>query len=405
MRYGRWSLLAVAACAAALTLPSVVHSQRKPFKVKVIVVLTAVDESLAASAVTDERALASPTQWRYLQPSVVAATQRFERAHGFRATHVFSHALLGFAAELTAEQISALEADPGVAYIEAEQTYTVNAQTLPWGINRVDADISSTLAGNGSGAVSGVNVYVVDTGVGTHRDINLVAHMNFTGDGRNTDCHGHGTHVAGTIAARDDTNDVVGVAPGAPVTGLKVLGCSGSGTTANIIKALDWITANGSKPGVVNMSLGGGVSTAMDSAVQRSAAAGFVYALAAGNSGANACNTSPARAGAGTNNGIITTAATSSTNREASWSNCGSCVDIWAPGVSILSTRLGGGTTTMSGTSMASPHVAGVAALFRSGNAGATPSAVEADLKAEALTFGTTSKDGRTIQIANARNY
>jgi subtilisin family serine protease len=405
MRYGRWSLLAVAACAAALTLPSVVHSQRKPFKVKVIVVLTAVDESLAASAVTDERALASPTQWRYLKPSVVAATQRFERAHGFRATHVFSHALRGFAAELTAEQISALEADPSVAYIEAEQTYTVNAQTLPWGINRVDADLSSTLAGNGSGTVSGVNVYVVDTGVGTHRDINLVAHMNFTGDGNNTDCHGHGTHVAGTIAARDDTNDVVGVAPGAPVTGLKVLGCSGSGTTANIIKALDWITANGSKPGVVNMSLGGGVSTAMDSAVQRSAAAGFVYALAAGNSGANACNSSPTRAGAGTNNGIITTAATSSTNREASWSNYGSCVDIWAPGVSILSTRLGGGTTTMSGTSMASPHVAGVAALFRSGNAGATPSAVEADLKAEALTFGTTSKDGRTIQIVNARNY
>jgi serine protease len=203
--------------------------------------------------------------------------------------------------------------------------------------------------------------------------------------------------VAGTVAARDNASDVVGVAPGAPLTGVKVLGCGGSGSNSGVIAGIDWVTANAVKPAVANMSLGGSVSQAVDDAVRRSAASGVFYALAAGNDGADACGHSPARAGAGTNNGIMTVAATDSADREASWSNYGSCVDIWAPGVSVLSTRKGGGTTTMSGTSMASPHGAGGGALYLSTNTGSSPAAVESALKSAAQATGTTSKDGRGI--------
>ncbi|MDP8943564.1 MAG: S8 family serine peptidase [Actinomycetota bacterium] len=271
------------------------------------------------------------------------------------------------------------------------------AQALPWGIDKIDADLSSTFAGNGAGAVSNVNAYVIDTGVDkTHADLTVVNHVNFAG-GPNKDCHGHGTHVAGTVAAEDNTSDVVGVAPGAPLTGVKVLGCGGSGTTSGVIKGVDWVTGNAKKPAVANMSLGGGVSQALDDAVVRSAGSGVFYALAAGNDGADACDSSPARAGAGTDNGIATTAATDSGDNETSWSNYGSCVDIWAPGASILSTKKGGGTTTMSGTSMASPHVGGGGALYLSSHTGDSPSVVEAALRSAATTTTNASKDGRTI--------
>jgi subtilisin family serine protease len=284
---------------------------------------------------------------------------------------------------------------------------SILAQTVPWGVGRIDADISSARAGNGSGVVTGVNVFIIDTGIATHPDLNRVRHVNFTGDGRNTDCNGHGTHVAGTVAARDNTSDVVGVAPGAPLTGVKVLGCNGSGTTSGVIKGVDWVTANASKPAVANVSLGGGFSQALNDAVLRSVRSGVFYAVAAGNSGAQACDGSPASAGAGTNNGIMTTAATDRTNNEASFSNFGRCVDIWAPGVSILSTRRGGGTTTFSGTSMASPHVAGTAALYLSkrANATATPAAVEAALSVDARETDTSSKDGRDINLIYAGDF
>ena len=149
------------------------------------------------------------------------------------------------------------------------------------------------------------------------------------------------------------------------------------------------------------MSLGGGASQAVDDAVRRSADRGVFYALAAGNDAANACTKSPARAGAGTNNGIMTVAATDKDNKEASWSNYGSCVDLWAPGVSILSTYKGGGTATMSGTSMASPHGAGGGALYRSSYTSATPSSVESALKSAAKTTGTNSKNGGAIKLEN----
>jgi len=272
---------------------------------------------------------------------------------------------------------------------------------LPWGIDKVDADISSTAAGDGTGTVTGVRAYVIDTGISrTHPDLRVVWHVNFTGlfGGGNTDCHGHGTHVSGTIGARDNDASVVGVAPGVALVGVKVLNCQGSGTTSGVIKGVDWVTAKAVKPAVANMSLGGTPSLALDNAVRASASSGIVYALAAGNSGADACGSSPARAGAGTDNGIITVAATDSSDTEASFSNYGDCVDIWAPGVGVLSTWPGGGTAVLSGTSMASPHTAGGAALYLSTNPGATPVDVESALNGAAEVTGTASKDGRAIR-------
>jgi subtilisin family serine protease len=207
------------------------------------------------------------------------------------------------------------------------------------------------------------------------------------------------------VAARDNTIDVVGAAPGAPITGVKVLGCGGSGSTSGVIKGVDWVTANAKKPAIANMSLGGGVSTSLDNAVTKSADSGVFYSIAAGNSGADACNYSPARAG--THNGVATVAATDINNQEASWSNYGSCVDIWAPGVSILSTKRGGGTTTMSGTSMAAPHVGGTGALLLSlsTSAGFSPAQVEGQLKTDSVSTGTSSKDGRAIKLVYAGTY
>ena len=327
-----------------------------------------------------------------------AVANEHAAAHAAAISFVYSHALRGYAATIPNARLAAVQADERVAYVEPDGEMSAVAQTLPWGIDKIDADVSSTRAGDGSGTVTNVNVYVIDTGVdATHPDLNVVGHVAFAG-GPNRDCHGHGTHVAGTIAARDDANDVVGVAPGAPITGVKVLGCNGSGSNSGVIAGIDWVTANAIKPAVANMSLGGGASQAIDDAVRRSAASGVFYALAAGNEGTNACTRSPARAGAGTTNGIMTVAATDSADREASFSNYGTCVDVWAPGVSVLSTRKGGGTTTMSGTSMASPHGAGGGALYLSTQAaGSSPSTVEGALKSAARTTGTTSKDGRSI--------
>ena len=324
-------------------------------------------------------------------------------AHGSAPDFVYQRALHGFAAVLSARSVAALRQDVRVRYVEEDQPVYAVAQTLPWGIDRIGADVSSTVAGNGSGAVTNVHVYVIDTGVDLkHADLNVVGHVNFAG-GRNADCNGHGTHVAGTVAARDNTRDVVGVAPGAPITGVKVLNCAGSGTTSGVIAGVDWVTANAVKPAVANMSLVGGASTALDDAVRESAASGVFYALAAGNSGGNACSYSPARAGTG--NGILTVAATASNDAEASFSNFGSCVDLWAPGVGILSTKLRNGTTTMSGTSMASPHGAGAGALYLSSHTGASAASVESALKAAAAATGTSSKDGRGISLVDVSTF
>jgi subtilisin family serine protease len=332
-----------------------------------------------------------------VSPSAVASLHA--QQYGAQVEFVYGHALAGYAAVIPAHRLAEVQADENVAYVEADGEMSAAAQILPWGIDKIDADISSTRAGDGSGAVTNVNAYIIDTGIDYgHADLNASSsrHVNFA-NGPNKDCHGHGTHVAGTVAARDNATDVAGVAPGVTLWGVKVLGCGGSGSNAGVIAGIDWVTANAVKPAVANMSLGGSFSQAVNDAVIRSANSGVFYALAAGNSGANACNSSPASAGAGTNNGIMTVAATDSADTEASWSNYGSCVDIWAPGVSILSTRKGGGTTTMSGTSMASPHGAGGGVLYLSGHPSASAASVEGALKAAATDTGRPSKDGRRI--------
>ncbi len=363
----------------------------------------------------DERAAANPDAWNYLDPRVAGAVQALERQLGFRAENVYSAALQGFSARLTAAQIQALERIPWVSSVEADGVATISNQILPWGIQRIGADISSTKAGDGTGTVNNVNVYIIDTGVErTHPDLNVVNHVNFTGGGQNNDCNGHGTHVAGTVAAKDNTIAVVGVAPGAPITGVKVIGtlnpllggsCGGSGFVSWVIKGVDWVTNNAVLPAIANMSLRAAANDTLDTAVRKSAQKGVFYSVAAGNDSGDACNVSPARAGAGTNNGIMTVAATDQADQEPSWSNFGSCVDIWAPGVNILSTYLNGGTTTLSGTSMSSPHAGGTAALYLSSHIGALPANVEAQLKADGVWTTTFSKDGRPIQIVYAGKY
>lgn len=398
--------LALALVALATVFPATVGWSQQPtatFPVIVVFDTNAPFQNFRGDYHADDRTHANPAAWGYLDRGVVGAVQALEASHGFRADHVYSAALRGFAARLTARQIDALEHDRMVAYVEADGTMTIIAQTLPWGIDRIDADLSSTQAGDGTGAVSNVNAYIIDTGIDTaHADLFVVKHVNFAG-GPNKDCHGHGTHVAGTVAAKDNTSNVVGVAPGAPLTGVKVLNCGGSGTTSGVIKGVDWVTANAVKPAIANMSLGGGATDSLDAAVKTSADSGVFYSIAAGNSGADACNYSPARAG--THHGVMTTAATDQSDQDPSWSNFGPCVDIWAPGVSILSTKKGGGTTTMSGTSMAAPHVGGTGALYLSSDTAASAATVESQLKTDAVTTGTTSNDGQPINLVYAGRY
>jgi subtilisin family serine protease len=330
----------------------------------------------------DERMQANPGAWGYLDHGVAGAVQALEARLGFHAEHVYSAALRGFSARLSAPQIASLQNNP------------------------IGADQSSTLAGDGMGAVANVRIYIIDSGVqATHPDLNVVPQGNFPLLRLllNVDCNGHGTHVAGIAAAIDNGEAVVGVAPGAPLTTVKVLDCAGVGGASRIIKGVDWVTANAQKPAVANLSLGGGIVQALDDAVLNSVASGIFYAIAAGNDNDDACNYSPARAG--TSDGAMTVAATDMSDQEPDFSNFGNCVDIWAPGVDIPSTFIGGGTQLSSGTSMASPHVAGAAALFLSLNPGATPADVENAIKLNAVNTGTFSEDRRPIMRLNVSNF
>ncbi|MDP3814124.1 S8 family peptidase [Pseudomonas sp.] len=408
----------VLACTGLLSLPT---SQAADATSPFIVVFT--PQAIASSATE-----AAPSNGDYVRPAVRAAAQALAKRHAFSLGYVYSRAIEGFSAKLNARQLKALLTDARVAYIEQDLPMAVLGvpeqaqgkpgggatpapQVLPWGIDRVEADNSVTWTNSvGPVTVTGVRAYIIDTGIDTsHKDLNVVGHVNFAG-GVNRDCHGHGTHVAGTVGAKDNSQDVVGVAPGVALVGVKVLGCGGSGTTSGVIAGVDWVTANATapinqgQPAVANMSLGGGASLALDTAVLNSAAAGIFYAVAAGNSGANACLSSPARAGEG-DNGVMTTAATDSADQEAYFSNYGSCVDGWAPGVYVLSTKKGGGTTTFSGTSMAAPHTAGGAALYLSTHTADSPATVEAALRGAAIQPGSLSKDGLPIQLLQVDGF
>lgn len=377
--------------------------------------------AFATAFVGDERT--EVPQARYHSRAVLGAIMALEREHGFRSAVFFSRAIRGFAAVLTPRQRERLAAHPLVATIEPDTpitldpTITAQAQIVDWGIPRVHADVSTTRSGDGAGEVSGVNVYVIDTGVDpAHPDINLVNHVTFTGP-PNADCHGHGTGVAGIIAGRDNAEYTVGVAPGAPVTGVKVVFCEGVTLPSYIVQGVDWVTANAVRPAVVNMSIGSLIPfTTVIQAVLNSAATGIFYAVAAGNGNPftgealDACTSSPAIAGYnlfGIPNGVVTVGATDADDREAGFSNFGVCVNMWAPGVGVTAPWLvsDGGLITASGTSFSSPYVAGAAALLLSRFPALTPPQVEYVLLITAEVPGTASKDGAPIRRLSVRYF
>ncbi|WDZ86079.1 S8 family peptidase [Micromonospora cathayae] len=308
--------------------------------------------------------------------------QRLIGKHGGAVARTYSAALRGFEVRVDAKAAARIAADPAVAYVEQNHTVSIAGTQSPtpsWGLDRID---QRALPGNNSytypTTASNVTAYIIDTGIRTtHSDFGTRATWGTnTVDSNNTDCNGHGTHVAGTVGGT-----AYGVAKEVKLVAVKVLNCQGSGTNAGVIGGVDWVTANAQKPAVANMSLGGGANATLDTAVRNSIASGVTYGLAAGNSNANACNTSPSRVTEG-----ITVGATESTDARASYSNYGTCLDIFAPGSGITSAWSTGdtATNTISGTSMATPHVVGAAALLASANPTWTPAQIRDKLVADA---------------------
>jgi aqualysin 1 len=294
--------------------------------------------------------------------------------HGGRLKAVYKHALNGFTAELSPEAAEALTFDPRVEAVEEDGvvTATTTQSNPPWGLDRIDQrDLPLNAQYNYTPTGAGVHAYIIDTGIRTtHTQFGGRASVAFDAMGGNgQDCNGHGTHVAGTVGG-----STYGVAKGVTLHAVRVLDCSGNGTDSTVIAGVDWVTAHRITPAVANMSLGGGASTALDTAVQNSINAGVTYAVAAGNDyGVDACTESPGRVAA-----ALTVGSTTSTDAKSDFSNIGTCVDIFAPGSSILSSwsTSDTATNTISGTSMATPHVVGVAALYLQGNPSASPATV-----------------------------
>jgi subtilisin family serine protease len=360
--------LAVAAPSAAAESPAAAQ----PVASSYIVVFEA-DAVRSASEALSQR------------PLVAASAGALARAHGGNITRVYQHALKGFSARLSADQAQALAADPSVAYVEPDGLVHAVATQSPatWGLDRIDQrdlPLNNTYTYNQTG--QGVHAYIIDTGIrASHAEFTgrMGNGADFVGDGNGTnDCHGHGTHVAGTAGGT-----TYGVAKQVTLHAVRVLNCSGSGTTSGVIAGVDWVTANSPSPAVANMSLGGGASTALDNAVANSINSGVSYAIAAGNSNANACNSSPARVASAN-----TVGSTTSSDARSSFSNFGTCLDIFAPGSSITSawSTSNTATNTISGTSMATPHVAGAIALYLQTSPGASPATITGALVSNSTT-------------------
>ncbi len=391
------------------------HAARILFAVMTVVALAAASIVPVAARTNHE-----PGTWQNapvwivrLQPgtSVDSIANGVMQGRGEQITQRYSSIINGFAARLPIEIVDLLRADSRVLGIMQDFEVYASAQTTPNGIKRINATQNATARIDGVDERVDIDVAVLDTGVAAHSDLNIVGGTDCTGSGSYSDPHGHGTHVAGTIGALDNGSGVVGVAPGARIWSVKVLNAQGSGYGSWIMCGIDWVTANAGTIDVANMSLGGKTSYADDNncgltnrdvmhqAVCESVQAGVTYVVAAGNDGADAAGYFPA-----SYNEVITVSALVDTDGKsgglggstsagaddtlASFSNYGADVDVIAPGVSILSTSRTGGTATMSGTSMASPHVAGAAALYKAVNPSATPSAVRTALISSGSTTG-----------------
>ncbi len=325
--------------------------------------------------VLKDDAARGPSDSYWAGRAVRDVAQEMALLHSAQLLHVYEHALKGFAVAMTVKQAEALAKDPRVAYVEEDGVMHAIAtqNNATWGLDRIDQrnlPLSGTYTYDTT--ASNVRAYVIDTGIkSAHNEFGGRAYSGYTAisDGRGTeDCNGHGTHVAGTVGGA-----TYGVAKAVRLYAVRVLDCNGSGTTSGVIAGVDWVTANHVKPAVANMSLGGGASSTLDTAVNNSINAGVFYAVAAGNDNKDACNYSPARVAA-----AMTVGSTTSSDARSSFSNYGTCVNIFAPGSSITSAwhTSNTATNTISGTSMASPHVAGVGALYLANNTSASPSTV-----------------------------
>lgn len=325
-----------------------------------------------------------------------AKIDELTRGNGSLVHYRYQHAIKGFCATIPAQALEGIRRNPNVDFIEADARMSIiSTQTLPgngqlWGLDRLDQralPLSLTYSYNQNG--SGVTAYILDTGIRfDHQEFGNPSRATFGFDafgGNGADGHGHGTHVSGTIGG-----STVGIAKNVALKAVRVLDASGSGSTSGVIAGIDWVRNNFTPPAVANMSLGGGASPALDLAVANAVAAGVTFVVAAGNSSALACDYSPAREPS-----AITVGSTTNTDARSSFSNYGSCVDIFAPGSSIYSSYHSSTASyaIMSGTSMASPHTAGVAALYLGANSSATPAQVVAALTSNA-TIGVVGNAG-----------